>query len=101
MAAAAVEPQVTVCVIGRSGSGKSFLISKLTRNLRRPIVVVNDHTQNPTFKKVEWEAASSLSETCCVVEDIISIDKRQIAILKKLLNVANHHQKVIDNVDLE
>jgi ABC-type glutathione transport system ATPase component len=94
---ASAEPQLTLCIIGRSGSGKSFLINKLTKDLRRPVVVLNDHTQNPLYKKVEWTEVSTLHETCCIVEDIVAIDKKQIGILKKLLNVANHHQKV--NVD--
>ena len=72
-----------------------MLISKLTKGLKRPIVTLNDFTDSTLFKKIDWPQLETLRDTAIIVEDLISVDRKQIAILKRLLNFSNHHRKVI------
>jgi len=88
------EQQLAIMLIGRSGSGKSVLAHKLTKNLTRPVVVVNDKTENKNIKRVEWGELASLQKTCLIIEDLISMEKKEVEAVKKILNFSNHHLKV-------
>jgi adenylate kinase family enzyme len=89
------EQQLAIMLIGRSGSGKSVLAHKLTKNLTRPVVVVNDKTDNPHVKRVDWNELAGLKKTCLIIEDLISMSKQELEAVKKILNFSNHHSKVI------
>jgi ABC-type dipeptide/oligopeptide/nickel transport system ATPase component len=89
------EQQLAIMLIGRSGSGKSVLAHKLTKNLTRPVVVVNDKTDNPHIKRVDWNELAGLKKTCLIIEDLISMSKQELEAVKKILNFSNHHSKVI------
>jgi ABC-type dipeptide/oligopeptide/nickel transport system ATPase component len=88
------EQQLTVMIVGRSGSGKSYLAKNLVKDLKRPVRVLNDRSQTSEFDKVDWAGATALQSTCLIVEDLLTIDRRQEAILKTLLNWSNNHSKV-------
>lgn len=88
------ERQQTILVVGRSGSGKSFLIKRIAKNLKRDVVVLNDNTLEPDFNRIDWADLPLLVGKCLVVEDLIGIDRHQVAILKRLLNWSNHHAQV-------
>ena len=74
-------------------TGKSYLCEQILRDLGRPIVVLNDFTPQPFYPRVEWENVLALESTAVVAEDLVALDKKQLAILKKLLCFSNHHKR--------
>jgi adenylate kinase family enzyme len=88
------EQQLAIMIIGRSGSGKSVLAHKLTKDLTRPVVVVNDKTENNKIKRVEWNELLTLKKTCLIIEDLISMSTKELEAVKNILNFSNHHLQV-------
>jgi type II secretory pathway predicted ATPase ExeA len=93
-AAAPKERQLTLLLIGQSGSGKTFLCNKLTRDLQRPVKVLNDFTEKPAYPTIDWPEALQQKQVCLIIEDAICLDRKQLVIVRKLLNRANHHAQV-------
>jgi hypothetical protein len=61
--------------------------------LGRPVVVLNDFTPQPAYKRVDWQDVLNLEATAVVAEDLVALDRKQLAILKKLLCFSNHHKR--------
>ena len=89
-----MQQQRAFLIIGRSGSGKSFLVNKLVKKFRNKFVVVNDATGKSCFNSVDFSETSKLAKVGVIFEDLIDISKKQIGIIKKCLNYANHHRQV-------
>ena len=90
----AEEQQLTALLIGRSGSGKSVLAQKLFSNLTRPCYILNDKTGKTPFKRVEWSQVFELKKCALLIEDLICLNKSQLATVKTILNWSNHHAQV-------
>ena len=82
-------------VIGQSTSGKTTLASKILRSQTRPVVVVNDKTDEMrSWKKAEWKEVSSLENVAVLVEDVMRCTDVQLAVLAKLVKFQCHHRNV-------
>lgn len=92
-----VSNQVAILIIGRSGSGKTYLTKSLVEQFKqegRPTYVVNDRTRDRSFRKLPWEKLKGISDCGLVVEDLISAKPSQFVMLQELLNWQSHHSRV-------
>jgi hypothetical protein len=92
-----VGDMVSILIIGKSGSGKSYLTKSLMEKFAPkdlPIYVVNDRSRNPAFKSIGWERLGGLKDCGLVVEDLISAKPAQFVQLQELLNYQSHHNRV-------
>lgn len=92
-----VSKQVAILIIGRSGSGKTYLTKSLIDQFKqegKPTYVVNDRTNDNTFRKIDWERLNSLSDCALVFEDVIACRQSQFVLLQEMLNFRSHHARV-------
>jgi hypothetical protein len=92
-----VSLQVAILVIGRSGSGKSYLTRSLIKQFGREgkkTYVVNDRTPDKRYHKIEWHQIPALRDCSLIVEDVINAKPPQFAMLLEVLNYKNHHDRV-------
>lgn len=88
---------VSILIIGKSGSGKTYLTKSLVEQFKQPgqpTYALNDNTRNATHKKIGWDKVLSLTDCALVVEDIISAKRAEFEILQQLLCVRSHHDRV-------
>jgi ABC-type dipeptide/oligopeptide/nickel transport system ATPase subunit len=91
------EDQVVMLIIGKSGSGKSYLTRSLMAQFnpdKRPIFVVNDRTRNKEYTKVEWGRVKDLHDCGLIIEDAINITNKELEIIKEATNWMNNHKKL-------
>ena len=89
------EEQNIILLIGRSGSGKSCIAKKITANLRVPVKVLNDRTNDKSISRVTWEEIPELRSCALIAEDVISATASEFKKLQNLCNFQNSHQQVI------
>jgi ABC-type dipeptide/oligopeptide/nickel transport system ATPase component len=92
-----VGEMLSILIIGKSGSGKSYLTKSLMEKFApkdMPIYVVNDRSRKPMFKSVDWDRVGELRDCALVAEDLISAKPSQFVKLQELLNYQSHHNRV-------
>jgi septin family protein len=89
------EQQLTAMLIGRSGSGKSVLAEKLLSNLTRKVYILNDKVGKSKYKPVDWPDVLNLKKCALVIEDLICMTRDELAVVRMILNFANHHRQVM------
>lgn len=90
-------PLEAVLIIGASNSGKTTLAKKLARKWGKPIhmlmaseLVKNDQIEED-IQNVTWENAMHLSKATLIIEDILSLTKKQDKLLRHIIDVLIHH----------
>jgi energy-coupling factor transporter ATP-binding protein EcfA2 len=95
--------QVRILLIGSSGSGKTVMCRSLIEAYspeldddedELPVYTVNDRTKDCPYIKVGWDQVLGLRDAALVVEDVISATKKQVVVLKELLDYSNHHDAI-------
>jgi hypothetical protein len=84
-------------VMGVSRSGKTTLLKLLTKNLKKPIFILNDRGAqvDSSYVKVTWkDCLEKVKNGALIVEDIITLDANKIDILKELITFYGHHAAI-------
>jgi hypothetical protein len=83
----------SVLVIGKSGSGKTFLANRMAAGSGKDVYKVADRGDgSKKFKSVGWDGLEKLRDCCVVFDDLISCSKTQFSSLQNVLNYkGNHH----------
>lgn len=86
-----------VFVVGPSATGKSGLVRNLTDQLvgKKTFVVNDSVSSDATFShKIGWYQLEEISNCCLVVEDMITLSKENVGVVKHVLNFSAHHNGI-------
>ena len=95
------EKQITVLLIGQSGSGKSTISKEIIASVapsKRKVYVLlkngkkEEENQPDGWKRIGFENLGEISNCALVVEDVLSSTKQDFADLKEVLHYSNHHR---------
>jgi len=86
--------------IGETRAGKSHAARDLLDAEGLPVVVVNDHTKDPLrpgYRRISWSEVLEVVHCNVLVEDLINVTPKEVAVLQQILNY-NHHHHVLPTV---
>lgn len=86
--------------IGATGAGKSYAAQELLVAEGLDVVVVNDASDKvwpQKFRRISWGEVLKATNCNVLVEDLINVTDKEVAVLKLLLNYNAHH-KVLPTV---
>lgn len=92
-------PHTSILVLGRTNTGKSALCRNLLAEFKefdKPVYILNfrGNRKKTPHNIVEWKDLPKLKNCALLVEDLITITKRQYDALSLVLNWSVHHENV-------